>query len=147
MTPSIPLPTDNFYKFLCFLGLVLMAVSVFAYASVQSATVQELTTYWTTVVELDGKDEKSKVDTHRLEFAKDMAKATAENAQASRNILMVIFVVGGVLSMIGGYYWLEKIQPRDNEIANLQRDELRMEVVKLQAEVNGTARQLEPPPH
>lgn len=62
MNPSLPIPTDNIYKFGCIFGLALIIVSAFSYVTMYTTTLDRKVRYSEVIIPLEGKSPRSKVE-------------------------------------------------------------------------------------
>jgi hypothetical protein len=68
MTPSVPIPTDNIYKFTCLFGLALIVVSIFSFASMYTSFLDRKVKYMEIIIPLEAKEQRSKADDDLLEL-------------------------------------------------------------------------------
>ena len=136
MTPSIPLPTDNLYKFLCLFGLALMLASVYAFVALYSNSLERVETYSKLVIELQANTSPTEVEKDRLTLAKAMLKVTTENRLAGTWGFALTLGLGLFMGLLGGMLWHSRIQVRDDEVATLQLEKLRLEVEKLRVDAS-----------
>jgi uncharacterized membrane protein YidH (DUF202 family) len=138
MTPSLPIPTDNIYKFACLFGLALIVVSIFSYVSTYSSALDRKVKYMEVIIPLEAQAERSKVDDNRLELNQKLLDVTKENERAAKIGIEIILGIGTALSIFGAYNWYEKIHKRDDKLAQLQIEKLEAEVVKLRNELTNS---------
>lgn len=132
MQPSLPIPTDNIYKFCCLFGLTLIVATVFTYASVYTASLDRAVGYTEIIIQLEAKESRTKAEDETLKLNKKLIDATTANKKFALNALAMLCGVGLGISGIGGLYWYKKIQRRDDKLAELQLRKLELEVAKLQ---------------
>lgn len=132
MQPSLPIPTDNIYKFSCLFGLTLIVVSVFSYASIYSSSLDRSIKYYEVVIPLEAKESRSKTEDETLKLNRRLLDVTKSNKDFTLTTLAALFGIGLGISGIGAYYWYKKIQLRDDRLADLQLRKLELEVAKLQ---------------
>jgi hypothetical protein len=131
MQPSLPIPTDNIYKFSCLFGLTLIVVAIFSYASVYSASLDRSIKYLEVVIPLEANKSRSPVEEETLKLNKRLLDVTKTNKDFTLTALAAVLGVGLGISGIGGYHWYTKIQLRDDKLAELQLRKLEFEVDKL----------------
>lgn len=131
MTPSLQIATDNVYKFLCLFGLALIVMSIAAFFSTYTASLDTKIKYNEAIISLEANDQRSKADEGRLELNKKLLKITTSNESLANNLILATMVVGTVLSWFGFQLWYERIQKRDDAVAQLQREKLELEITKL----------------
>lgn len=142
MTPSLPIPTDNIYKFLCFFGLALIISSIFALVSTYTSTLDRKIKYSETIIPLEAKVQRSKIEDNQLAMNKKLIEVSKSNENFAGSVLMLFLMVGIVLSCYGFLEWHQKIQPRDDKLATLQIAKLEVDIAKLRSELVPPA----PPP-
>lgn len=128
---QIPLPTDNIYKFYALFGLALFIFSLGAGIYETHAT-NELV--FQTVVEQEALKQiqnPSPVDEARKLILQKRYDIGVTDSKVIR-VLLIALAVGSFYLMIYGFWkWHKKVQPVQNEIAELQRDKLRLEVEQM----------------
>jgi len=135
MTPSLPIPTDNIYKFACLFGLALIVVSIFSYVSTYTSTLDRKVKYMEVIIPLEAKAERNKGENDLLELNKKLIEVSKSNERSATTMMETALVMGIVLSLFGAYNWYEKIHKRDEKLAQLQIEKLEAEVAKIRAEL------------
>lgn len=133
MNTSLPIPTDNIYKFACFFGLALIVSAIFSYASIYTASLDRKIRYFETVTALEGKSPRTKGEDDLLAMNKRLIEVTKDNEQTASMVVGGAIGLGLTLSVFGALKWYRVIQPRDDRIATLQREKLEAEIAKLRA--------------
>jgi hypothetical protein len=87
------------------------------------------------VIPLEGNAQRSKADNDLLELNKKLIEISVTNEKTAKIIIGSALGFGICLSAFGAYKWHEKIQKRDDKLAQLQIDKLEVEVTKLRIEV------------
>lgn len=134
MTPSLPIATDNIYKFTGLFGLALIITSLIAYFSTYHTFLEQKIKHHEMVIALEAKTPRSKTDDDLLALHKKLVDLANANQTGVAKIISVILSVGIALSVVGLWLWYTKIQVRDDKLAQLQIAKLECEVAKLQAE-------------
>ena len=147
MNPTLPIPTDNIYKFACLFGLALILVSVFSFASNYTITLDRKVRYSELVIGLESKSERSKADEDLLTLNKKLLEISTANERVLNYVLGAATAVGVILSFYGATNWHQKIQQRDDAIAALQIEKLRLEIVNLEATRGQTKQSSTPVPN
>jgi hypothetical protein len=142
LTPSIPVPTDNIYKFSALFGLVLIVSGVFSFSATYTLSLEKKIKYVEAMIVLEAKPSRTKLEDDTLALNRRLVEVTRSNEQTANYGLGVLIALGIVLSVYGALGWHKIIQPRDDEITRLQRDKLEAEIAKLRAE---TSRTTQPP--
>jgi len=135
MTPSLPIPSDNIYKFACLFGLALIITSIFSYVSTHSSYLDRKIKYFELIIPLEANAQRSKADNDLIELNKRLLDVSISDEKTAKFVIQLVLGAGIFLSLLGAYEWHEKIQKRDDKLAQLQIDKLEAEVTKLRTEV------------
>src|SRR5690554_2324500 len=137
MTPQIPVPTDNIYKFLATFGLVVMVASM-TLMIVNTTTTNKIV--WRTanaIYDLEVSDDPLKEK--RIKLLEAEISVADSNRTSGRWSLAIIFGLGFFACFEGFRRWLKYIQPIYDEILELQREKLRLEVSSLNKSIQPNA--------
>jgi hypothetical protein len=140
MFPSVPLPTDNLYKFLSLLGLALVIASIAGLTAVYVSSLDTKTRLGLEIIELEahpaplppGHQEK-------LGLKKRIFEITKNNERDAMLFLSLPLIVGSLLLVFGGKKW-SVVQARDDQIGQLHLRKLTAEVAGLEAELRAGER-------
>ncbi|MBB6558870.1 NAD(P)H-dependent flavin oxidoreductase YrpB (nitropropane dioxygenase family) [Acidovorax soli] len=146
MTPSLPVPTDNIYKFSALFGLALVVSGIFAFTTVYTSSLEKKIKYTEAMIGLEARTTRTKLEDDTLAFNRRLVEVTQSNEMAANYALGGLIALGLVLSFYGALRWHQVIQPRDDEIARLQKEKLEAEIAKLQTEADRSVSQQPPPP-
>lgn len=146
MTPSLPVPTDNIYKFSALFGLALVVSGIFAFTTVYTSSLEKKIKYAEAMIALEAKTTRTKLEDDTLALNRKLVEVTQSNERTANYSLGSLIAIGLALSVYGAVRWHQFIQPRDDEIARLQKEKLEAEVSKLRAEVDRSTSQQHPPP-
>jgi hypothetical protein len=135
MTPSLPIPTDNIYKFTCLFGLALIISSLFAFVSTYTSSLDRKIKYSETIIPLEAKTQRSKVEDDILAMNRKLIDVTKSNENVASTVISILFVIGIYLSSFGAIRWHRVIQHRDDKLATLQIEKLEVEITKLRSEI------------
>lgn len=138
MTPSLQIATDNVYKFLCLFGLALIVMAIVAFVSTYTASLDTKIKYKEVIISLEANAQRSKADEDRLELNKKLLEIAKSNESFANNMVFAAMVVGIVLSWFGFQLWYDRIQKRDDAVAQLQREKLELEIAKLRKDIAGS---------
>ena len=133
MQPSVPIPTDNIYKFACLFGLALIVSAIFSFVASYSSSLDRKVRYMEIVISLEAKTEKSKTEEDLLAMNRKLISVTKENEQAATVAISAVLVAGLLLSLYGATKWHQIVQKRDDQLAELQLRKLAAEVARLEA--------------
>ena len=133
MQPSVPIPTDNIYKFACLFGLALIVSAIFSFVASYSSSLDRKVRYMEIVIPLEAKTEKSKTEEDLLAMNRKLISVTKENEQAATVAISAVLVAGLLLSLYGATKWHQIVQKRDDQLAELQLRKLAAEVARLEA--------------
>ena len=135
MTPSsVPLPTDNIYKFACLFGLALVVSGVFSFVALYSSSLDRKVKYSEVVIALESKPQRSKSEDVLVSLNRKLIEIAKSNETFANASIAVLIVAGLLLSMYGAKHWHQKIQVRDDRLADLQLEKLELEVAKLRSQ-------------
>lgn len=135
MQPSLPIPTDNIYKFACLFGLVLIVSAIFAFVTSYSSSLDRKVKHMEVMIPLEAKTERTKAEDDLLALHKRLIEVTKSNEETTIWPIAAVMVLGLSLSWYGAKKWHQVIQTRDDRLADLQLRKLEAEVAKLEAEV------------
>ncbi|SFZ78008.1 hypothetical protein [Chitinimonas taiwanensis] len=134
MTPSVPIPTDNIYKFACLFGLALIVSGIFAFVSTYTASLDRKVKYSQVVLELQAKPTKTKAEERLISLNERLIEVTRKNENSANSTVGFVIGLGLVLSGFGATRWYVVIQRRDDRLAALQLEKLEAEIAKLRSE-------------
>ena len=133
MDGKIPLPTDNIYKFYALFGLALFIFGLASTIYTTKATNQEMVAWLVELETLNGVASPSPVEN----LKKDVLRRHLEVAKFNRQVFRwgnALLVNAGLFTMLFGFWrWHRRIQPIQDEIADLHLRKLRKEVELLEA--------------
>jgi uncharacterized membrane protein YiaA len=135
MQPSLPIPTDNIYKFSCLFGLALIISSIFYFVAAYNTSLDRTVKYFVIITSLEAKSEKTKTEEELLSMNKRLLTITVANEKLASESIGVIFVIGFCISFYGAMQWWRIIQKRDDQLAELQLEKLSIEIAKLKADL------------
>jgi len=135
MTPNLPVPTDNIYKFACLFGLALIVSCIFAFVSTYSASLDRKVKYSEVLIPLESKSQRTKAEDEMLAMNKKLIEVTKSNEKFSNTAIGIVLGLGFVLSSFGAHKWHSVIQLRDDRMAALQLEKLEAEIAKIKGEL------------
>lgn len=138
MTPSLQIATDNVYKFLCLFGLALIVMSIVAFISTYTASLDTKIKYIEVIISLEANAQRTKADEDRLDLNRKLLEIAKSNESFANNMIISAMMVGAALSWFGFQLWYECIQKRDDAVALLQREKLELEIAKLRDDLAGS---------
>lgn len=138
MPPNIPIPTDNIYKFACLFGLALIITSIFSFVSTYAAFFESRIKYVEVLISLDAKSPRSKIDDDLLTFNKKLIEISKSNETVANFVIGAVLSIGLGLSFWGATRWYQKIQSRDDRLAQLQIQKLKVEIIKLRVDIRAS---------
>lgn len=139
MNPSLSVSTDNIYKFAGLFGLALIITAVFSFVTVYTSTLSEKVRLADAIGALETKTEKSKEEELRLLIRMKELEVRKSNESNANIVLLVVFGGGLLCSLWGFDQWKGRVQKRDDQIADLQRRKLELEVQALVNKGSGKA--------
>lgn len=138
MNTNIPVSTDNIYKFLATFGLVVMVASMTLMILNVSATNKTVWEAASAIYDLEVSDDPLKEK--RMKLLESEIGIAASNRTFGRWSLTVIFTLGLFASFEGFRRWYKHIQPVYDEILELEREKLRLEVRHLNKSMQPNAK-------
>lgn len=135
MTPSLPVPTDNIFKFACLFGLALIIAGLFSFVSIYSSSLDRKIKYSEVLIPLEAKAQRSKAEDDILALNKRLIEVTRANEVAGYGVVGAALAAGLFLSGYGAKKWHRDIQQRDDRLALLQIEKLEVEIAKLRMEL------------
>ena len=138
MDTKIPVPTDNIYKFLATFGLVVMVASmtlIILNANTTNKTVWEAAN---AIYDLEVSNDPLKEK--RMKLLESEIGVAASNRTFGLWALSVVFALGFFASLEGFRRWYKHIQPMYDEILELEREKLRLEVSSLNKSMQPNAK-------
>jgi hypothetical protein len=128
MEPSIPIPTDNAYKFAAFFGLAVLISSMVAIVYTYDKYFERGYTDFIELEVLKAKDILSADESVRKTALELKQKTDQANKRSLLNFLMACMGGSIALSLMGGVCWLGKVQPKQDELLNLQIEKMKCEI-------------------
>jgi hypothetical protein len=125
MTPSVPLPTENLYKFVCMLGLALVISCVAAHVVLHGSQLSQKVQLLTEIADLEA---VKPLPEQKLALKRQVLEVIVADEKTYRLALGVILGLGVVMIWAGGTKWYRDVQLRDDEVARLQLEKLTLEV-------------------
>jgi hypothetical protein len=136
MQSSIPIPTDNIYKFSCLFGLALIVSGVFSFVTSYNSSLDRKVKYMEAIIPLEAKPERTKVEEDFLIMNHQLIALTKDNEKTNIAAISILLAAGLLLSTYGAVKWKNIVQKRDDQLAELQLRKLSAEVEKLESQVN-----------
>lgn len=140
MQPSLPLPTDNIYKFSCLFSLVLIVSSLFSFVASYGSALEQKIKYSEVVISLEEKAQRTRGEDELLAMNKRLIEVTRANELTANYVIFAAFIAGLGLSDYGAWKWHQHIQPRDDQLTELQLRKLSAELAKLEKDAPRTSR-------
>lgn len=134
MTPTIPIPTDNIYKFSCLFGLALIVSAILSFAAIYTSSLDRKIKYSEAVIALEAKAQRSKIEEDTLAMNRRLIEITKSNEASANVFIAAVLFAGMLLSIYGAGRWRRDIQQRDNRLSQLQIEKLELEIAKLRTE-------------
>jgi hypothetical protein len=126
MDTKIAVPTDNIYKFLATFGLVVMVASMTMMILNTSTTNKTVWEAANAIYDLEVSNDPLK--DKRMKLLESEIRVAASNRTFGLWSLAIIFSLGLLASFEGFRRWYKYIQPIYDEILELEREKLRLEV-------------------
>ncbi|MDT4289560.1 hypothetical protein RO575_08315 [Methylomonas sp. MO1] len=136
MEPEVPLPTDNIYKFYAMFGLVVMLTTGIMFFIRAEEYNRRAFERYAPIRILEAKDKLT--DSEKLDlFIHEQKQAIDKsNKEFELGLYVFLFLLPGTLSTAYGFYmWHTKIQPKQDELIDLQIERLKVDIKLANKEV------------
>jgi len=130
MYSKIPLPTDNVYKFYALFGLVLLIFGLASVLYVNKSTNEFMATAYVDFEELKSQATLNSREAARRQLLQRQMEVAKKDKEFFLSASAVLAAVGAVVMVLGFTRWQLKIQPVQDEIADLQLEKLRYEALE-----------------
>ena len=131
MQPSVPIPTDNIYKFVCLFGLAITITAVFSCVGIYSSSLDRKIVYAEANMQLQDKVQRTKAEEDQIAANTKLLEVTKENEHFGYGFLIALFFAGLLTSGGGAAAWYDKVQKRDDRLGELQISKLELEIEEL----------------
>lgn len=139
MENRIPVPTDNIFKFYALFGLLLFVFACGALLYVNATSNALISDSIPELEALKEFEEPSRSDQAQIAILERKIEITKSNRKFYYNSIGALGALG-LLLMTGGFVtWHTKIQPIQDETARVQLEIAKLQLQKLQRELNPTA--------
>jgi hypothetical protein len=139
MTPSIPIATDNIYKFLALFGLVMFISDLWALAYFVGKYNEIGYENYLELEVLKAKGTLSSEEKVKRFVLEEVAKIIKRDWRILGSLLIACAIIGFFLSALGYYSWFKKVQPKQDELLNLQIEKMKYEIQVLNKELEKSA--------
>lgn len=124
MTPNIPIPTDNIYKFYASFGFVLLIAALVSFVYVHNSTNEKVIAWVTNISKLKNNQKITKHEEDQIDLYNNLIEASQKDKQLFSNVLLTTSIIGLFVSGFGFYKWEKEIQPRDDKLTELKIKQL-----------------------
>ena len=131
MESKIPLPTDNIYKFYALCGLLLFITGVASVVYMQKTTNALLFDAIVAYEELDNKEHPSATEIKKKEVLERQMKIAVSDKDFFTNALGCLLGISICLMGIGFWRWHTVIQPKQDELIDLQIQKAKQDISSL----------------
>ncbi len=128
MTPNIPIPTDNIYKFYASFGFVLLIAALVSFVYVHNSTNEKVLAWVTNISKLENSQKITKYEEEQIDLYKKLIEVSKKDKKLFSNVLLTTSVLGLFVSGFGFYKWEKEIQPRDDKLTELKIKQLENEL-------------------
>lgn len=132
MESRIPLPTDNIYKFYALFGLVLLVTSIAAFLYVHKTSNELAFEAYIEYAELDTKEHPTPVEKKRKEIIEKRLEIAVKDRDFYNYALSALIGVGLFLVGFGFWKWEKDVQPRQDDLLDLQIEKAKQDLKKPQ---------------
>jgi hypothetical protein len=137
MEPTVPIATDNIYKFYALFGLVMLIFSGVAFVYAYTQHYEAVYKDWIALETLRAKSESmlSTEEMVRKRVLERKIKIDRGNRNTYIRISGCIAGIGLLLIGFGFYHWQTKVQPKQDQLLDLQLEKLRREIGALDTSI------------
>ncbi|ELB2044562.1 MULTISPECIES: hypothetical protein [Vibrio] len=131
ISSNMSLPTDNLYKFLALFGLLLTVTGCYMFNSSYTNFNNE---YISSIVELAKYESIEKPTPYELrqkEALEKIIELLKANKPFNLNVSMSVIIIGLITMFYGFYRWHYQLQPKLDELLDLQVAKSKLEVQQL----------------
>jgi len=120
MTPKLPVPTDNVYKFYALFGLVILISSAFGTVYTTDVTNQRIFEIFTQIGEYKEDGEISSFEEGQIQMLEQLRDVAISNKELTLDVLAWSFAISLYVMGYGFYKWHMTIQRRDDRLTELK---------------------------
>jgi hypothetical protein len=135
MTPSMPVATDNIYKFAALFGLALLISVILVGTYVPDKYGEPAFNDALELKILQSKDNLSKEETIKKTLLEEKVRLFDGFARQIIYGAAVFMLIGAFLLVWGGIAWWWKVQPKQDELLNLQIEKMKREIQVLEKQL------------
>ena len=128
MESRIPIPTDNIYKFYALFGLVLFIAAIAIRISVYKNTNELVFSIAPELSALEVLEKPSPVEATKKELLKRQIEVSVAERDTFRELAYYVMIFGTVSMAFGFSMWQHRVQPRQDELLDLQIAKARLEL-------------------
>lgn len=128
MNDRLPIPTDNIYKFYALFGMLVMLTSAIMFFARHDHYRTTAVENYLRIVALENKESISEKDKLEVELINSIGEALQGDREFELQIYNWSFAIGVAISIVGFYIWQVKVQPRQDELLDLEIEKLRREL-------------------
>jgi hypothetical protein len=135
MQPNIPLPTDNIYKFAALFGLVVFISTMLAMAYLTGKNNELVFKYFEESLSLEAQENPSIADIVKKVL---LERNLDVNVAALTIYWYIMWITSGIaasFSVCSGLYWYKRVQPKQDELLNLQIEKMKREIQVLEKQL------------
>jgi hypothetical protein len=128
MEPSIPIPTDNIYKFYALCGLAIFVSSILASAYVFTSYLERIASTSIELEMLKTKNDLSSEEAVKKSALEGRLVLDQTLGESFFKLLSVACAVGLLGMIVGFSMWQIRIQPKQDQLLDLQAKKIEHEV-------------------
>ncbi|WP_217520012.1 MULTISPECIES: hypothetical protein [Vibrio] len=132
ISSNMNLPTDNLYKFLALFGLLLTVTGCYMFNSSYTNFNNE---YISSIVELakyENIEKPTKYEVTQKKALEKIIELLKANKPFNLNVSMFVIIIGLITMFYGFCRWHNKLQPKLDELLDLQVAKAKLEVRQLE---------------
>ena len=120
MTPKLPVPTDNVYKFYALFGLVILLSSAFGIIYATDLTNKRIFEIHTQIGQYKEDGEISSFEEGQIQMLEKLNEVALTNKELYMTVLAWSFAISIYVMMYGFYKWHMTIQRMDDRLTELK---------------------------
>lgn len=128
MESRIPIPTDNIYKFYALFGLALFITAIAIQVSVVKSTNELAFSIGPELKALEVLEKPSPVEITKKELLKRQLEIAVADRDEFKELAHYLTVFGAILMGLGFGMWQYSVQPKQDELLDLQIEKAKLEL-------------------
>lgn len=127
---KLPIPTDHYFKFCALFGLLLMITIIASFTYLHQTTNAMLFDTVIGLEELKAKENKTVVDTKKIEVQEARIRIAVEDKSTYNQVLGAALGCAIAIAIYGLAGWRYKLQPKQDRLLDLQIEKAEQDLKK-----------------